>query len=476
MSVYQIATGACTGRGFFDVDSSGWLGYFKDWVVKDATSGGPAWNILLDRSPLPVNETFTVNTTGSSHILDSTAHGYITGEIVQLTNSGGSLPSGLNPSQDFYVYKINNDQFRLCNSITDSWSGIGVNVNNSGSGTQFSLMEGPYIVVSDQSSPTINQPSMIMKTGYKVLESAKVRSQYVLSFDTTNKVLYGYWGGFELNTVDAGPFSYDFRGGAECMITQSRVGSSWSTSMVDSWIGDPNFVEGTDKIGTLAADATAGTNQVIQLGAGQAANFTPNKFYYIYDMNGHAWVNYCKVTADNTNADTITVDTIDKNFPTGSVIAAYNHRMYCAGNILAAGGQNRFNSDNYSVHSSTPYCSSENSSRTFANQNQALYESITPSIDTATLNIVSPNDKGFYACQKPFIVERSNAVPSDQNDISEGYGIMKNMYTTKTGTMVQGLDGKTIGGSNWLYFQDLQNLTNGSGGFAALLLDSTSLV
>jgi hypothetical protein len=457
------------------VDSSGWLANFESWVVKDATSGGPGWIVLLDRSPLPTAVPFTVNTIGAQHLLDATGHGYYTGEIVQVSNSGGSLPSGLNASQDYVVYKVNNDQFRLCYYMASAWDGTGTVLYNTGSGTQYAQMEGPYIVVSDQSSPTINQPAMIMKAGYKILESGKIRTQYALSFDTTNKILYGYWGGFGINTVDSGSYSYDFRGGAECMIAQSRIGSSWSTSMVDSWLGDSNFVEGTDKIGTLAGDATARTNKVLQLGVGEAANFTPNRYYYIYDMTGHAWVNYVKVTADDTVAHTITVDSIDKNFPTGSVIAAYAHRYYCAGNILVSG--DRFNALPYAVYSSIPYCSSQVSARTFSNQNSPIYEGVTGSIDTVTLNTLIPNDRGFYACQKPFLVEKSNHEPSSFVGMTEGLGIMKNLYATYAGTMVQGLDGKTVGGANWLYFQPFSSLIyTGVGGIAAMFMDSTSLV
>lgn len=475
MSVYQIAAGSCTGRGFADVDSSGWLANFKSWVVKDATSGGPNWSILLDRSPLPTATVFTVNTTGVSHLLDATGHGYYTGEIVQVSNTGGSLPNGLNASQDYIVYKVNGNQFRLCSNMTDSWTGTGVNVTNTGSGTHRAQMEGPYIVVSDQSSPTTNQPAMIMKAGYKILESGKLRTQYALSFDTTNKVIYGYWGGFQINTVDAGSFSYDFRGGAECMIVQSRVGSSWSTSVVDSWLGDSNFVEGTDKIGTLATGTTAGTNKVLQLGAGQAANFTPNRYYYIYDMNGHAWVNYVKVTASDMTSS-ITVDSIDKNFPTGSVIAAYAHRIYCVGNVLAL-NVNRFNSNNYGVKSGIPYYSNQTSTKAFPDQNGQIYGSITGSIDTVTLGQAAPNDRGYFACQKPFIVERANQQAAQNDGMTEGYGIMKNMYATNVGTMVQGLDGKTIGGSNWLYFQPFDAVIYfGAGSLAAMFPDSTSLV
>ena len=474
MSVYQITSGSCTGRGFADVDSSGWLANFKTWVTKDATDGGPGWSILNDKSVLPTSVNFVVGVTGANHELDATGHPYVTGDIIQFSNSGGSLPSGLSGSTDYYAYKIDDTRFRACQYLTNAWSGTGVTVNNTGVGTHSALLEGPYIVVSDQSSFTRNQSAMIMKAGYVTTESAKVRIHYALSFDTTSKILYGYWGGFFVTTLDSASFSYDFRGGAECMIVQSRIGSSWSTTLIDSWVGDSNFVEGTDKRGTLLYDATAGASKTLYLNTGEAANITPNRYYYITDMSGHAWVNYCKVTADDTNADTVVVDTITQNFPAGSVLAAYAHRWYCAG----SNGSNlpRFNSLSYVSRSAIPYVSSTTASYAFCDQNSVINLAVRGSIDADTLFTAAPNDRGYYACQKPFIVEFYSNVGVDSG-MTEGYGIMKNMYVTKLGSMVAGMDGKTIGGSNWLHFQRLDGLfTAGSSNYATMFLDKTSLV
>jgi hypothetical protein len=94
-----------------------------------------------------------------------------------------------------------------------------------------------------------------------------------------------------------------------------------------------------------------------------------------------------------------------------------------------------------------------------------------------TLAQAAPNDRGYFACQKPFIVEKMNQQAGQTDGMTEGYGIVKNMYVTNVGTMVQGLDGKTIGGTNWLYFQPFDQLIYyGAGSLAAMFPDSTSLV
>jgi len=473
MAVYQIASGSCTGRGFAGVDSSGWMANFKSWVTRDATDGGPGWSILYDKSVLPTSVGFVVSVTGVSNILDTSGHTFVTGDTVQFSSSG-TLPTGLGAGTDYYVYKIDSSRFRACQYLTTAWDGTGINVQNTGSGTHSALLTGPYIVVSDQSSFTRNQSAMIMRAGYVTTESAKVRIQYALAFDTTSKILYGYWGGFNVNTLDAASFSYDFRGGAECLIVQSRIGSAWSTALIDSWVGDSNFVEGTDKRGTLLYDATAGSSQTLYLNTGEAANFTLNRYYYITDTSGHAWVNYCKVTADDTNADTVVVDALTQNFPAGSVLAAYTHRWYCAGNDVAVNIA-RFNTTNYSNKSTIPYLSS--ATYVFADQNGIVYSAVKGSVDADTLSTVAPNDRGFFACQKPFLVEYYGNNGGVSSGMTEGYGIAKNVYATKLGTMVAGMDGKTIGGSNWLHFQRLDGLfTAGSSNYATMFLDKTSLV
>jgi hypothetical protein len=237
------------------------------------------------------------------------------------------------------------------------------------------------------------------------------------------------------------------------MILQSRIGSSWSTTLIDGWTYDSNFVEGPDKTGTLISGVTAGSNVVLSLTSGEENNFTVGKYYYIYDFNGHVWVNYCKCTNVNTSAHTITVDTLGWNFPTGTVIAAYTHRYYASGNTAPA-GTSRFS---YLLGSTLPYVSSESITSNIyycVNQQEASdYIQLFCGIDQNTLFQVAPDDLGYYTCQKPFLVERYNGYSlSSATDMNRGYGVAKNMYITNVGTMVAAQDGRTVGGVNWLYF------------------------
>ena len=473
MAVYQKETDLCTGRGFADVDATGYLAKFMTWVVKAAGSGGPAWTVLLDKSTLPVLTTFTVPDHSNDRCY-SVAHGMYTGEILQVSNSGGALPAGLSVSTDYYVIKIDADNYQLATSLTNAWAGTNIDITGAGTGTHSHQEIGPYVVVSDQAAPTINQSAMILRIGYRTDTAAQVRVQTCLSFDTTEKILYGYWSGYIVDTLDAADFSYDFRGGAECMVLQSRIGTSWSNAVIDGWTGDTNFVEGTDKTGTLVSAASDGSSVVLELDTGQAANFTVNKFYYIYDMNGHAWVDYVQVTDRSTSADTITVDAIAYNYPIGAVVAAYAHRWYSFGsdqlsNVIG------FNQGTYSIKSRIPY-QSGGIGYVFTNQDSYMYGAIQIEVPINIFARLNPDDEGYYACSKGMIVEfyRDNAA-GIITGMNRAYGVPKNIYLCQLGSMAAALDGRTISASNYLYFIIASSeLSNARSDNALLILDTVS--
>jgi hypothetical protein len=461
MAVFQKETGLCTGRGFSGVDANGYLAKFKAWVVKAGESGGPAWTILLDKSTLPVLTAFTVDYT--TDIFTKSTHGMYTGDILQVSNSGGALPGGLSASTDYFVIKIDANTFYLATSFLNAQTGTVINITNNGSGTNSYLEIGPYIVISNESSPAINSSSaMIIRLGYRVSTAALVVAYYFLGFNTTTKALTGLWGGAAITTVDAGDFSYDFRGGAGCMIMQSRVGTTWYNMGIDGWTGDSNFVEGTDKTGTLASETTAGSNKVLQLGAGKASNFTVNKHYYIYDMNGHGWVDYVKVTARDTDADTITVDLLTYAYPTGAVIAAYAHRWYTFGS---------------STNSAIPYTSGATQTHVFHSQvwtwGAATGSRIIIELPTNIITRLNPDDDGYQACSKGLLLEYSDwgFVFTGMN---RAYGAPNSVYMCFNNSMAAALDGKTIGGVNYLFFLLMSSEIYNGAGYAFLILDSTS--
>jgi hypothetical protein len=456
-------------------DATGLLSKFFTWVTKAAGSGGPAWTILLDKSANPVLTTYTVPSFGDSK-LHAVAHGLYTGDLVILSNSGGSVPGGLTNGNTYFVIKVDADNFRLATTLLNCQLGSYVTLTNAGTGTNYYLLEGPYIIVSDQVAPTTNQSCMILKVRMVSTEAAYIRVQYWMSFDTTNKVLYGLWGGYRIPTYDSADFAYDFRGGSETLIIQSRLGTSWSTALIDTWVGDSNLVEGIDKTGTLQSGVTAGSSVVLPLSSGQEINFTVNKYYYIYDFNGHSWVNYCKCTAVDTGAHTITVDAIQNNFPTGSVIAAYAHRFYLMGDGTVAGSPPYYLSYTY-AKLKVPYVSAAAAYVFYSQEISQIYGGCELDKMANYLTQMTPNDEGVYAVQKPSICEyygeNSFGITTGMNRC---YGVTKNVYMTYTGVMAQGQDGRTIGGKNYLYFRRESDITYfGSTVYALLFLDTSAV-
>jgi len=344
-----------------------------------------------------------------------------------------------------------------------------------------SSIANPYIVVCDIASPVVNDidtgkaggPPKFIKISKIDAESGKIRAQYYCWWDTGTHIGQGLFAGYFINTYDDADFAYDFRGGDECMIIQSRLGTAWDSAMLDEWLGDTNLVEATTKVGVLQSGVVAGSDVVLQLNTGEAANFTLNKYYYIYDFNGHTWANYCKCTNVNTGLDQITVGLINQNFPTGSVVCAYVHRWMASGNHLG-GWTADLNSPDYC--SRIPYYSSiSDQTRVIHNQTSSIQGASFPAIVYQYVIKMAPNDEGVYAVMKPGVVEkgRPNGYAGDSEN-NRGYGTLKNLYVSALGSMARGLDGKVIAGNNWLYFQNTSEFMSTDSDIAALFLDTAS--
>lgn len=70
---------------------------------------------------------------GSNYITISN-HGLVTGQVVQLTTSGG-LPTGLSLATDYYVIRISSSTFRFATSAWNAFQGTGITMSGAGTGT-----------------------------------------------------------------------------------------------------------------------------------------------------------------------------------------------------------------------------------------------------------------------------------------------------------------------------------------------------
>ena len=474
MAVYQIESGTAHGRGVSSQDPTGFLAKLYTWITKNAASGGPGWSVLLDKSATPAAEDASAVDDGAETFTIS-GHSFYTGERVKLTTTG-TLPTGLSTATTYYIIKVDANTISFASNLENAYDGTATGFTGSGSGTHSVTLEGPYIIASNNAAATVNSSQMLIKVGMISTEAGYIRVNYFLGWDDTNLVPMSCFSGYRIETYDDADFAYDFRGGEETMIIQSRLGSAWHTAVIDKWIGDANRVEATDKTGVVQSGLTAGSSVVVQLDTGEAANFTQDNWYYIYDFDGHNWINYVQVTNVNLGADQITVDTITHNFPSSSVIAAYTHRWYTMGNgIYAVPSSGEINfSDDLKI----PYVSSQTEEyahyQSQANmQGGCLFGKMTRDLATA-----DPNDDGNYAVQKPTINEAysfRNTTGTDTTDMNRGYGTANNVFITYDTSLAAAQDGRTVSGSNYLFFQKESAIANGDSTLALLFLDTESL-
>lgn len=473
MAGFGIETGSAHGRGFVGQDATGVLAKFYAWVTKSYANHGPAWFIRDDFSAnSPQTCAYTaVNT--STEKITLTSHGFANAHAVQISSSG-TIPGGLSAGTTYFVIWIDANTIQLASSLANVYAGSPINITSQGSGNHTITPYEFFIVVSDTSSPSVNDyntsPSgnapKFLKVGYRVDEAGYIRVIGFMWWDVVSHYGQGRFSGYRIATYDSGDFAYDFRGGAEQLIINIRLGTTWQSARIDDFVGDTNLLEVATKVGVLQSGISSGSNVVLQLGSGQAVNFTLNNYYYIFDFSAKTWVNYCKCTNVDVGNDRITVNSLTYNFPSGSVISPFAHRYYMFGYGVNGSIDGMCFSSGLILL--IPYCSSSNSGYTnYLPSIGTLYSQQALDYMSQIITRVSPDDLGFYACQKPSIVEYLDFI-NGQNSTNRAYGACKNFFITLKGTMAQMLDYRTIGATDWLYF-------DGGSTYCYLMLNTESL-
>jgi hypothetical protein len=82
----------------------------------------------------PSAGTFTA--LASTDVLTKVAHGGLTGQKAQVSNSGGALPAGLSAATDYFMIKIDADTFYLASSLVNAVAGTRIDITTNGTGTQ----------------------------------------------------------------------------------------------------------------------------------------------------------------------------------------------------------------------------------------------------------------------------------------------------------------------------------------------------
>ena len=262
-------------------------------------------------------------------------------------------------------------------------------------------------------------------------------------WDITVHIGFGLFGGYYLTTLDASSFVYDFRGGTDGLILQTRLGATWDTFIIDNWTTDVNLVEATSVSGTISADANAG-DSTISLNTGDASNFTEDKFYFLYDLNLSEAIDYVKVTSITNDVLTLN-STITHTHISGSLLSPYYQRFYTY-------GTDKLNS-NYYPNMSIPCRSAIQQEFGISNSSNQNY-SYSKAGGHVLENLIlysDPNDEDKYIVMKPLIGEYDMTGPTSIGN--RAYGVANSVYYTAVGTMAQMLNGKTINSKQWVYSQ-----------------------
>jgi hypothetical protein len=84
----------------------------------------------------------------TTNIFTSTAHGYVTGVVGQMSTSS-ALPTGLSTSTDYYVINLSANTFALAASAELAAAGTKINITDAGTGNQTFTPTALSVIVGD---------------------------------------------------------------------------------------------------------------------------------------------------------------------------------------------------------------------------------------------------------------------------------------------------------------------------------------
>jgi len=321
-----------------------------------------------------------------------------------------------------------------------------------------------------------DEPHKILKITEDSGSSSVTISPYAF-WDADSHTGYGQMGELTLGTNDDGNFNYDFRGGPTFMsigaFDDSPGVEKWKFFVMTDWEGDSRYLEGPDVAAPIVGAITAGTtNKVVQFtgnngpgGTPTSNNFTIGKYYYVYDFNRNAVVDYQKCVGKDNDNNTITLEYSIHNFPSGSIVTAYTHRFLF-------GFENH---PSYSGQFKIPYYSVVDAPSSYyifpTTPNNGR---VTLAVNNRIINRNKPNDRGYYYVGNPYIGEFYNGRVASVTGMNRVYGQPLSCFMSLTNGLSQMGVGRTIDSKNYLYMFDFFD-PRGSGRFAFLVPDFDSI-
>lgn len=453
-----------------------------------AKGGGANLNVWADYSDATAQTFATTDVNTGTDQITLTAHGLENYQRVQFTTSGG-LPAGISASTTYYIIVVDANTIEVATSFANALAGTQIDITTVGSGTHTLTPYEQSMIFCNTVGAAANDiatgpdsgPPKFVRISMYTEDAGYINIQFLMWHDTSTFTSYGIWFGQRLATYDDADFAYDIRGGDECFLFSTRLGATWYSAGMDAFVGDANLLEGTDKVGVAQGGVSAGSSVVIQLDTGEASNFTADNYYYILDFDGQTKAQYVKVESVNGGSDQITIETLHDDVAAGAILGAYIHRWvgFGDGHLTSANLANFCVTYNaMDCLSTIPYVSSIDASNVM-NLNYSFGISGSVGLDVARnyMSTIAPDDKNNYAVMRPGIYELSihNNNVDSATGMNRAYGILKNTWLICTTALSSFLDGKTIGGDNFVHTQ-LENamFNGGSALYSVLVLDTES--
>jgi hypothetical protein len=119
---------------------------------------------LITTLPTTAKNFADADVTVGTELIAITAHGFITGTLVALTNSGGALPTGLSAT-NYYVIKISADSLKLAATKADALAGTAVDITAAAGGGTHTLTPSSTIANASAQIQASNDQSNAVAVG-----------------------------------------------------------------------------------------------------------------------------------------------------------------------------------------------------------------------------------------------------------------------------------------------------------------------
>lgn len=148
-------------------------------------------------------------------ITTASAHGFLTGMLAQVSNSGGALPTGLSAATNYYVIYVSDTTFKLATSQANALAGTAIDLTTNGTGTQTitptTTLAGTIKLQKTNDPTSVTSPTWIDLVDAEVV--TVTASQTISAASTKNWVLKGFTARAlrAVTTVTSGTLTADIR-------------------------------------------------------------------------------------------------------------------------------------------------------------------------------------------------------------------------------------------------------------------------